>query len=161
MANRMKGNGSDGNPSTVRWEKQLTGVIFRVFSSMMTCSHNTKPMGTGFCCMASSQAEINCIVAWLLGQVASLARKKTGDAFASPVRSSCGPVSRLLRRHRHLDRVDPVLVVRVVVQVGTARRTAVLAGDAADQVEVHLDLLVRGHLPPVEHQLAAADLEGA
>src|SRR5438552_12852218 len=61
-----------------------------------------------------------------------------------------------LRPNRNLQRLNPVLLVGVVVQIRPTRRPAVLAGDAADQVQRHFDLLARREVAPVEDQLSAA-----
>src|SRR5262249_8561480 len=63
------------------------------------------------------------------------------------------------RRDRHLDRVDPVLVVGVVVEVAAAGGAAIDARHAGDQIQADLDLLARAHVAPVEDQFAAADFE--
>src|SRR5437660_854747 len=53
-ANRTKGTAPDGNDSTVRSVKQLTGVMFFVCSSTMTASHRNNPTATGVWITASS-----------------------------------------------------------------------------------------------------------
>src|SRR5262245_43904862 len=69
------------------------------------------------------------------------------------------PSASLPRRDRRAQRGDPVLEVGVVVEVRPAGRPAVAPGDAGDQVHRDADLLVLGHVAPVQHQLAAAYLE--
>src|SRR5439155_22378299 len=56
----------------------------------------------------------------------------------------------------YLQRIDPVLVVGGVVKIGTAGRTAVLAGDDANQIEGHLDLLLWSEVAPVENKHGSA-----
>ena len=51
--------------------------------------------------------------------------------------------------------------IGIVVQIRPAGGAGVFAGDAGDEVEGNVDLLVGSEVAPVEDQLAAAQLEGA
>src|SRR5262249_53879746 len=60
-----------------------------------------------------------------------------------------------------LQRIEPLLQVRGVIQVRPAGGTAEFAGDGGDQVEVDVDLCTRLQVAPVQDQFAAADLKVA
>src|SRR5262245_32113578 len=68
---------------------------------------------------------------------------------------------RLARGDDGAQRGDPAFGVGAVVEIGAARGAAVGAGRACDQVDRDLDALTRVQAAPVEHDLAAADLEVA
>src|SRR5258708_32049393 len=67
----------------------------------------------------------------------------------------------LARGDLNREGLSPEGALRVVEEVGPTGGAAVLAGEAADEVEVEIDFLPWSQIAPVKDQLAAAQLPEA